>query len=420
MRRLSKNWVTSYTEAINPTTEAPEQYTIWSALSVISAVLKNRVFIPWSNFQIYPNQYIVLVGPPGIGKGMSIHPAHDFVKLYNTPNLVNYISDRVTAPKIIETLAAGFQTQRVINGQIHTGKDSTACLQSMELGTLLGSSDWMTTFLCDAWDRGSYDYGTKNKGSATIKDMCISLVGGCVPEYIRKINGKQHAMEAINGGFTARTIFVFGNTKSKSLPWPIALKRTVGGQDKIDNLRHDLEQIAQLNGEYTFTPNAVRIWTKWYPTIKIRDEDTEVVRHFKSRKHIHVLKVAMCLQASHSDDLVIDEWPLKTAISLVQGVENTLDVTFRGVGESTLAEATAKVQLFIEAKGAVSKKELVRSMHRHATLEDIDRILFTLMTMGEIVEQRAGYFVHHTHKGAGANVGNAGTGTGSGSASSTP
>ena len=401
-RKLPQNWISSYVNAITPITEAPDAYVYWSAISVVSAVLKKKVWIQRGTFKVYPNQYIILVGPPGVGKGTAMHPAHAFIKEYK-PELSNYLSDRITAPEIISRLAAGFQTQSIVNGHVVTATESTACIMATELSTFLGSSDWMTSFLCDTWDRSKFEYGTKNKGSYAIKDMCVSLIGACVPDFIRRINGKTSSAEAINSGFTARTIFVFANEKSKKLPWPTQLKDTNGGADTITNLRYDLEQIAQVNGEYTFTQEAIDTFNQWYAKLGATDTDSDVVRHFKSRQDVHVFKVAMCLAAASNDKLVIDRWCLFTAIQLVQGVLDTLDITFRGVGESTLSEATAKVQTYLERKGIATRAELVRDNARHATMEDLDRIILTLHTIGLVRPFSVGgrQYYEYTKQGAG-------------------
>jgi len=396
-RKLNTNWISAYATALSPITEAPEAFVIWSAISVVSAVLKKKVWVNRGTYKVYPNQYIVLVGPPGVGKGTAIHPAHSFIKEFK-PKLSNYLSDRITAPKIIEKLASGFQTQSVVAGHVVTSTESTAVLMATELSTFLGSSDWMTSFLCDTWDRNEFEYDTKNKGTSHVKDMCVSLIGACVPDFIRKINGKQNSQEAINGGFTARTMFVFANEKSKKLPWPVSLENTKGGKELIVNLRHDLECIACLGGEFSFSQEAYFKWEAFYKTIKAEDHDSDVVRYFKSRQDVHVMKVAMCLSAAMNDSLQIDLWCLTTAIALVEGVLATLDVTFRGVGESSLSEATAKIQTYIERKGLTTRKELLRDNHRHATMDDIDRIINTLYAIGIInVYTKGGQqFYEHT------------------------
>jgi hypothetical protein len=376
-RQLSTNWILAYADAVDKMSESPAAFNVWCAISVISAVLKNNVFVSRGLYKIFPNQYIVLVSPPGIGKGSAIHPAHNFVK--NPPSKVamaNYMSDRITAPKIIEKLAAGFPVTRVVNGSLHSTTEASAVLQAAELSTFLGSSDWMTSFLCDAWDRGEFEYDTKSKGTNIVKNMCVSLIGACVPDFIRSIN--KDAGVAVNGGFTARTIFVFATDKSKSIVWPTGFESTATNRAISDKLWHDLEIISRLNGEFKWSPTAMVLFERFYKGITVEEHDSDVVRHFKARQSTHVLKVAMCMSAAGRDDLVIDDYEITTAINFVDAVKRTLDVTFRGVGESPLAEAMARVQTYIERKGVTSFSEILRDNYRHIVREDLERVLYTL------------------------------------------
>lgn len=388
MSRKLANWVLDYSSAVAKMTEAPHAFNVWAAISVISAALKKRVYLNRGTFKIYPNQYIVLISPPGVGKGTAMHPAHAFAKGTN-PKLVNYMSDRITAPKIIENLAKGFPSVSVgQGGQLVTGNEASCCLMATELSTLLGSSDWMTSFLCDAWDRGEFEYDTKNKGTNIVKDMCVSLMGACVPDFIRSINRDNGS--AINGGFTARTIFVFAAEKSQSIPWPEGWDAKPATKKLYADLEYDLLEITKLHGEFTWTNTARILFERHYNTIKTLDSDTDVVRHFKARQSTHVCKVAMVLSAASGDSLCIDDYHINTAISLVTQVRDTLDVTFRGVGESPIAEATARVQSYMERKGVATWSEILKDNHRHVTSEDLTRVIYTLTAIGIITEATVG------------------------------
>ena len=394
-RKLKGNWIIEYTDGMSPFTEAPESFCIWSAISVIGAVLKKSVWRKRGPYTIYPNQYIILTGPPGIGKGESVHPVYSIARELG---LINIISDRITAPKILEKLAAGFLPNgnvNIVNGHIALHKDSSATLFSMELQTLLTSSDWMLPFLCEAWDRGEYEYDTKNSGSAFVKGMCTSLIGSCVPEYIRKLN--KDAVAAINGGFTARSIFVYAEAKSKSLPWPDSMENSPRGRLLIQDLKDDLITIANLKGEMQISQLGQLEFIKFYNGVRVEDNDSDVIMHFKRRMPIHVLKLAMVFSAAERDDLVISKENMINAIKCLRHVQQNLDKAFRGVGESELSESTSKVQSFIERKGITSRSEILSNLHRHVSPENLDRILSLLCQVDFMIYEQVGpkQFIKH-------------------------
>ena len=386
-RKLKKNWVMEYAEGYAPFTESPTQFMIWSAISAVGSVLKNKVYFKHGTFTIYPNQYIILTSEPGIGKGSAIHPAYNIVK---DLGLANIMSDRITAPRIIDRLSTGVPGQlKPINGQISFTKDSTATIISTELQTLLTSSDWMLSFLCDMWDRGEFYYDTKTQGSSNVvSGLCVSLIGACVPNYIRKIN--KDVMASINGGFTARALFIFADDVSQRIPLPSDIESTQKGKTLIDNLKHDLSEISNLNGKFKFDIEAEHLYIQNYNAMRIKDEDSDVVRHFKRRMHVHIIKLAMIFSASHKDDLIISKFDLLNAIYCINDVLKNLDKAFRGVGDSDLAEATAKVQDFIDKKGSVTYREILSHLHRHVSPENLARIMDVMYTINYCEKRMVG------------------------------
>jgi hypothetical protein len=413
-RALSKNWILAYSEEISKISEAPGQYNIWSAIGVISSVLKNHVRMARGPYTVNPNQYIILVGPPGVGKGTAIHPAYEIPKRLG---LINTISDRVTAQKIVERLSNGFDAPpKVIYGTtnghsagsqsapsitggslfntsgtpiIMSSKESAATIMSTELQTLLSSSEWMTQFLCDAWDRKDFEYDTKNKGTHIVKDMCVSMIGACVPAYIQSINKSSEA--AINGGFTARAVFVYADNKGRDLVWPKSLEESAGA-DFIKKLEEDLVSISNIEGEYVFDAEAKAIFETYYKSVRVKpqDSDSDVMRYFKSRSHVHFFKVAMAFSASRSDNRIIDRLDTILSIDLINQVQDNLDRAFRGTGNSPLAEATQKILTYIERVGAATRKDILKHNYMHATHEDMGRILYMLCEMGSIREDSVG------------------------------
>lgn len=396
-RQLSKPWYNSFVDCTLPHTEAPQRYLFWSAISVLGGILKNNVFFKDGLYTLYPNQYIILTGPPGIGKGTAINFAWKLIKTQISP-LANVLTDKITGPKILHLIADGWATAPVlVNGQVLLAtKEHTCTIIASELQSMMSGSDDMLSTFCQLWDQYEYEYRTKNQGSAIIKDMCISLIGGTVPDYVRGMERDVNA--AIAGGFTARCIFIFEDKKSKELPYAPTIDEVSGSKILYDKLKEDLQHISRIKGEYKLNDDAKIEFRKFYPEITPLGEDSDAILNFKARMRTHIYKMAMILAAARKDDLVITGQDIKDSIFLIKSVRRNLDKVFRGIGSSQLAEPTAKVQNYIERVGMCTKTELIKAMHRHMECPGtLDRVLYVLETIGFCTEQKIGNKVYFTH-----------------------
>jgi len=386
MRNLTKiSWLSAWEQYMSDT-ESPIEFNTWCGISALAATMKRNVWIDRGKFILYPNQYIILISPPGIGKGTAINPILELLEEAGTANL---ICDRVTAEKVIEMLSNGFGSGiKATQGKVAVVSDRTSIIAATELPIYLNSSVWTMELMCDLWDNkpGGTSYSTKTKSSFAAKDTCVSLIGGCVPDYIRKLN--REAMTAVTGGFTSRCIFVFGADKSKLVPWPT----TNGHYAKLKkDLVNDLQHISTLSGEVTFSKDAKTMWENHYLGYAKSDPfESEVMAGFKSRTMAHVFKAAMALAVAEDDTLVVQRQHLYNAIGLIDKIRNQLDVTFRAVGESSLASAQDRILTYIDLKAMASRSNILRDNRRHITDEDLTRVLYILTTSGLITEQQQG------------------------------
>jgi hypothetical protein len=382
-RTLRIPWYEAFLKCASPHTDAPDRFLIWSAFSVIGAAMKNRVHMLDGLYTLYPNQYIILVSPPGIGKGTAINFAWNIVRDSQPNYICNMIPDRVTAPRILERIADGWNSAPAVVGQQVTlgAKDHTCTIYSTELRVLVSASDWMLEFLCESWDRNSYDYDTKNKGSSFITDMCTSLVGGTVPDYLRGIDRDSDI--SIKGGFTSRCLFVYEEKPSKDLSYPPPLSTHPASVQLLRDLSGDLRHIATLAGEYALSIEARIKFDAFFRGIRTNTiNDSEAIATFKGRIRAHVHKLAMVIAASRHDHLTIEGLDMDNAIGYVAEVLRGIEKIFRGAGESDLSMSTSRVQAFMEKVGACSKREMLKHLHRHMTIDTLDRVLFLLETIG--------------------------------------
>lgn len=365
--------------------EAPKEWLRWSAISAVSSSMKRNCYIWYRGIKFFPNQYIILVGPPGIGKGESISAAY---RLSSVAKTVNYIKDWNTPQSILEELADGFQNVNLKVGQVITSnviQDHTCCIIAPELAVFLQNYDNLHSLLCAWWDQNKFDYKTKNKGKHIIEDMSVGLIGGCVPDYIRSLS--KDRLAPITGGFTARTIFVYAIEKfqlnNNSFGAPIQQQSALK-----DALINDLKHISQLQGELQLDASGEKYWQEKYKEHNQRGSiDSDASANFKSRISSHIIKTAITISLSESDSLIITRDHLERAVGYIEEIRDKVDIVFRSVGESPIAVIQNKVLEFIEHHGIVSHKQLYRFIYRDATDEQLNQVLTVLKGVSLIAEK---------------------------------
>ena len=380
-RILKKPFHESFIDCVSPHTDIPDTFIIWSALSLVGAALKNNVYFQIGTYTLYPNMFIVLVGPPGVGKGASMNILEQMIIDTKPNQVVNTLSDRITAERIIERIADGWSTApQIKNMQFVLGKNDHNCLLfSSEIRVLLGASDWMLEFLEEAWSKTTYEYQTKNKGNVAIDNMCCSLLAASVPDFLRNVNREAHMV--ITGGFSSRCLFIYAENPSKDLPFPEPLKKNLKSKALYDNLVLDLQEIGTLRGEFVIDTGARLRFETFLRLNRAASskDDSEAVANFRARIKAHILKLAMIFSVSRDNTLHISDMDMVNAIAEVQKILVSLSKLFRGAGEGMDAAVTARVQDFIEKYGRVSKKEIFKALHRHLnSSEALDRILYVL------------------------------------------
>src|SRR5947208_15822685 len=76
-------------------------YALWSGLLTLSIATGHRIWLEEANLKIWPNLYVVLVGPSGIGKGQAMREALPFMQATG----VQISPDSMTMAKLAVALA---------------------------------------------------------------------------------------------------------------------------------------------------------------------------------------------------------------------------------------------------------------------------------------------------------------------------
>jgi hypothetical protein len=371
-RRLD-DWLTSFIE-YSKNSEAPLSYHVWAGISTIAAAMQRKCFMYWHPHSIYPNNYVILVGPSGRSrKSDAITTARYLIEELN----VKVIGEDNTQEALIREMKLSeqfFQDPVTGNQMPHS---SVSCFAE-EMAVFTGQQN--ATFLAyltnwydsrDIWTRR-----TKHQGTDKIIGMCFNLLISTAPDWLPGILTR----ESVGGGFTSRCVFVVEEGKRQTITNPNLHRPS---ESLRNDLIFDLEMIQMLVGEYTFDDEALATYEAWYA-----DSDQTILRMgnplgpmfdgYWSRRPTHIKKIAMALSASRGDSLVVTLSDFDRALAVLTDAEIKMPKVFSGIGRSKYAEDIDDILSYIKAKGEVNKAELTEAFYRNVddiALEAITKIL---------------------------------------------
>ena len=395
MKRACDDWLATLREYIEET-ESPRHFWLWAGISAITSALQRKVRLPFGMEYIFPNTYIMLVALPGECRKS---PPLKFVQTILQGIDIPLFVDSPTKRALTKSLAELSKTTWYKDS---AGKPLTQCpmtIISKEFSSFLATDPkGMTEVMTDLYDsHDQWEYQTAGAGKDKLFNICINVIVATTPSWI----ATNLPEGAIGGGFTSRFVIVYGDKKHKwlSLPPPPSTKL-------FKDLKDDLMKIAQISGEFKWNLEAFRIYDEWYQSIQeiqrnLRDDR---LRGFVSRMHTIMLKVAMALRISYSDDLTITPADIKRGIKMIEEVLDTASDALGGQGTGKGAPDADRILKQIYKYKEIGYEELLQLNFRHTSKEEFDAVLATLEGMGVITRiyennkttlKHKGYFRGH-------------------------
>lgn len=382
MRELS-NWLDAYIEYTD-NSESPLSYHIWCGLSTIAGALQRKVYLKWGIAEvIYPNLYVVLIGPSGkTRKGTALGIAKSLLK--QTPGIT--ICPESSSGKqatIIVMKRTGLDFVDPTDGK--TKRHCSVTAFSEELSVFLGQSDISYLAALTDWydSKDDWDYETVGRGKDSIKGVCLNLIGGTAPDWIQSML----PAEAVGGGFTSRIIFIVEEVKRKLVPEHTMTEREVELQDM---LIRDLERISKMAGSMTMTKETKKLYVDWYiQQNKNSDLGRPAVNDprfagYNERRATHLRKLLLVCSASRSDDLLIIPEDFHMARKLLVSAEGNMAKTFGGFGKSRTSDSTEDIKNFIEKVGITTRGMVLQRFYRDVDTNTLNIIEETLRQAGII------------------------------------
>ena len=327
---LPTNFLGDYREFCS-NLEVPPSFTTFASMVTLASLLKRKVWIYKGDYiRIYPNLYVVLVGPPGCGKNTAIEITEDVLH----PNKIPVSAESVTREKLIMDINAQESALAFLPAEDKYRMVSPYTILATELSEFLGAGGLgMISFLTDIYSRNIYEYRTKNKGSVFVRGPYLNLIAGTTPDWITTYLKD----DIISGGFSRRCIFIYetgrvdGAARPKIKPemrlaWDRVMARSAA--------------ISKLQGPFVWAPDAEKFFDAWYPKRRA-GKDLNLVGYYET-KDIQLLKVAMLVAISDGDELILKADHLIRGLELLGLAESNLSRVFSGIGRNELNHVSVK------------------------------------------------------------------------------
>lgn len=347
----------------------------------MAAALQRKVYLKWGHSTIYPNQYIILVGPSGQSrKGEAINISRSMVESIKIPLIGE---DNSMESIIVEMKDAITSFTDKGTGRL-TFQCAVSCLVE-ELSVLTGQQNTQFLAYLTNWydSRDHWKRTTKHQGTDEIMGMCFNLLAATAPDWIPYILPR----EAIGGGFTSRCLFIVESRKSKVVANPNAIKEPEGLRRA---LARDLEAIHALSGPIEMDKKTLGKYIEWYES---QEEETQkgfpalrdqLFQGYMARRASHFFKTMIVMAASRSNDLVIIERDFNRARQMLDIAEKKMPLAFAGIGKARYANETQLILEFIQQREKVTRAEVLQHFWRSLDNEALDGVIKVLAGMKTI------------------------------------
>jgi hypothetical protein len=355
MPRQLTDWLENYMK-YTQRSESPELYHLWCGLTAISTALRRKCFCDWGPLrgQVYPNLFVALVGPPGGRKGTAMRPAKTFLQeLDVTLGADSLGSTQALYKELIDS------EDSYVDDKGMTKKHKSVSIWAEEFQVFLSDRDQMLIpSLTDLFDcADSWKYKTLSRKTEDISNCFITIIGAITPSLLQS----KLTQDAVGGGLVSRIIFVVGQGPKHRKALQYLTEEEMDIQKKLGE---DLQEIANMSGQFKLSKDFLRAYVQWYEQDY---DDTGVPSDkflgYNHRRPLHINKVCMLVSAAESNEMIITAEHFEKALAIMQITEQEMPNAFYGLGLSSQADVYAKILSFIEERDSFDWMEFVRTFH---------------------------------------------------------
>lgn len=397
----------NYLEYVSDT-ESPTLYHRWCAITGIGALLARRAYLPFGHSNIYPNNYVMLLGSPGTRKSTAISI---FKNLMVLAGYETFAGNKSSKEKFLQDLYGELEDNGDAN-DINTKGDPTianlfgesAHWQEQDPKEMFVAADEFANFtgignyefislLGELWDNlPYYDLRVKNSKSFRIAQPTVSILSGNTPTGFATM----FPPEILGQGFISRMLLIHGEPTGRKITFP-----KIPDAGHTAELAKELQRLKEINigamGLSDTARSAVDcIYQSWQPL-----EDPRF-QHYSTRRLTHLIKLCIIVACARSST-IMEEQDVLMANTMLSYAEDFMPKAMGEFGKGRFSgEADLIVQKLQEkypeaVSGQVIYGWISKNLDRPQQLADI---LSGLQQNHRIVASKDGFvYVPQKQKG---------------------
>lgn len=278
------SWIADFIDITEGIT-SPKLFRLWGGIFAVSSALERKVWCYTLKSKLYPNLYVVLAGPPGVGKSEVSWRIRDLVK-----NLTDHkvASASVTKASLIDELNDATRAVKPPKGLPSVVEFNSLTVIANELGVLIPSYEYefMNT-LTDLYDCKSYEETRRSSRSKPIEIPApqISLLAACTPSYLHGTIPEG----AWDQGFLSRVILIYSDHSIMA----DLFNEDEGDKKREKELRKHFAKFDDVFGKMDFSEEAKTLLRNWQQTGGEPKPDHPKLRYYTTRRTAQLLKLSI-------------------------------------------------------------------------------------------------------------------------------